>query len=112
MPKEATMKKQTIHWHVIPQYTWADNYNEDFPYDIVPRSTITNGESTWHVATTEVPVPTMNARHVKDCQIKGLEECIKDARAESYTRITRLEEKLASLLALPNLEESDEKSIG
>ena len=84
-------------------HSWQNGYDETFPYSLVLSSSDSESEYSWVIGEVDVPIPTFPVKHIVDCQVKGLEETIKSAKAAAYVHIKDLEEQLAKLTALPDL---------
>jgi hypothetical protein len=52
------------------------------------------------VITTSVPIPNFDVKQLQLAEVEQLQETIKTERANSYARITAIEEKIQSLLCI------------
>jgi hypothetical protein len=85
------------------KYTWEDDFKI-----LVLTSLPTPDAATVSVQlseiTVEVPIPTIDKKQFKLAHVEQLQKTIKLERANSYARITAIEEKIQSLLCIEQRE--------
>ena len=94
------METKEVKLYVIAnKYTWEDDFKilvlTSLPMPDAATVAIQLSE-----ITVEVPVPTIDKKQFKLAHVEQLKEVIKTERANSYARITAIEEKIQSLLCI------------
>ena len=93
--------KHKVYITATVKHSYQDGYDEAFPYDITLQDRRIDCEHCWCLGSMEVDVADQSIQHVIQCQIHGLEQAIKNTKQEAYDNLSRQEEKLDNLLALP-----------
>ena len=81
------------------KYSWQD----DFEINISTMKRLTDAATVaidLSEVTVEVPVPIIDQKQLRLAHVEQLKEIIKTERANSYARITAIEEKIQSLLCI------------
>ena len=89
----------------VKLYVQAVKYNwqKEFVIDVRDYKTESSREQVVvHLSevTVEVQIPDVDVKHLQLEEVKQLQETIKTERANSYARITAIEEKIQSLLCI------------
>ena len=89
----------------VKLYVQAVKYNwqKEFVIDVRDYKTESSHEQVVvHLSevTVEVQIPDVDVKHLQLEEVKQLQETIKTERANSYARITAIEEKIQSLLCI------------
>ena len=94
------MKTKEVKLYVqAVKYYWQ----EEFVIDVRDYKTESSHEQVVvHLSevTVEVQIPDVDVKHLQLEEVKQLRETIKTERANSYARITAIEEKIQSLLCI------------
>ena len=94
------METKEVKLYVIAnKYTWEDDFKilvlTSLPMPDAATVAIQLSE-----VTVEVQIPDVDVKHLQLEEVKQLRETIKTERANSYARITAIEEKIQSLLCI------------
>ena len=90
-------------------YSWDDCYSEDFPYKLETSLNDKNYDSSWVVGSFEVtcPLDVPSKEHIVACQLRGLEEVLKDHIATSYKKKMDLEQQIKDLMAIEDMSDGN-----
>jgi len=95
--------KLTMYVKASKMNSWEEGYDEAFPYNIEYELDDTSYEHRWIIGSFEIEFPEypVGNNMVVEAQVQSLEETLKKANAAHHQRAMRLEDKIASLTALP-----------
>lgn len=81
------------------KYSWKDNFEIDISTMKRSTDTATTAIQLSEV-TVEIEIPNIYQNHLNLSHVEQLREAIKTEHADSYARITAIEEKIQSLLCI------------
>lgn len=84
---------------------WDKNYDSTYPFSFYLSEYEGNSESSWVIEEVEIShvFHSLTKSKIIDIQINGLKACIAESNATCHIEVTKYQQKINELLALPDL---------
>ena len=102
-----------LYINATEMHSWEDGYKSSYPYKLVYSTHKGASQYNWCVGEIDVEVPEIDVdiNFVTLCEIKGLEDAIKQTKADAFDSVERLQNKIDNLRALPAPTQCDAEVI-